>query len=269
MACKRQLCTRQYIIPRSPAVSTASSEEESYREASPSPTPLSEWDQTPLIFTARREINKRDREAPKQVWSSLFLEQQMTKKSIQLHSVNPLYLEATGTHINRHVRLQNKPSCISKGDSVSPGPAPRPYTAAGLCRRSQTPSAASRVSRSSSEPKLEERTAATAGALANPDFQSQLQGAPGNPVVRSAVAMASETLPKHPHPLGKRGPRADASLHGNLAGAPLPQFAGAPTHLPSKRLIKVCSSPHSRPPWRFHTVCSQAPPRPGVNAHLR
>lgn len=148
------------------------------------------------------------------------------------------------------------------------GPAPRPYTAIGLCRRSQTPLAPWRVSWSSSEPELEEKRTATVGALANPYVQSRPQGATGSLVVRGAVAMASEMLPKHPHPPGKREPRADASLHGNLAGAPLPRFAGAPTHLPSKRLIKVCSAPPSRPPRGFHTVCSQAPPRPRVNAHL-
>ncbi|KAM7116499.1 uncharacterized protein C12orf42 homolog [Molossus nigricans] len=141
------------------------------------------------------------------------------------------------------------------------GPAARPSTAIGLC----TPS---RVSPRSPEAQLEERTAATVGALADPDSQSGLQGAPGNPVGRCAVAMAPEMLPKHPYPGRKRGLRADASLHGNLAGAPLPQFAGAPTHLSSKRLIKSCSSPPSRPPQRFHTACSQAPPRRGLNAHL-
>lgn len=148
------------------------------------------------------------------------------------------------------------------------GPAARPSTAIRLCRRSQTPVAPSRVSRSSSEAQLEKRMPATVGALANPESQSGLQGTPGNPVGRCAVAMAPEMLPKHPHPRRKRGLRADASLHGNLAGAPLPQFAGAPTHLSSKRLIKSCSSPPSRPPQRFHTACSQAPPRRGLNAHL-
>ncbi|KAF6338931.1 hypothetical protein mRhiFer1_001686 [Rhinolophus ferrumequinum] len=149
-----------------------------------------------------------------------------------------------------------------------PGTAARPSTAIGLCRGSQTSFALWRVSWSSSETKLVERMAATVGPLANPDSQSRLQGVPGNPVGRGTVAMALEMLPKHPHPLGKRGLRADASLQGSVAGAPLPQLARAPTHLPSKRLIKACSSPPSRPPQRFHTVCSQAPPRPGVNAHL-
>nr|XP_044601880.1 uncharacterized protein C12orf42 homolog isoform X2 [Equus asinus] len=268
MACKRPLCTRQCLIPRSPAVSIASFEEDSYGEAGPFPTPSSEWDETPLIFTVRQEINKRAREAPKQAWSSLVLEQQMARRPSPFCSVNPLHLEAAGTHIKRHARPQNQPSHNSKADSVSPGPAPRPYTAIGLCRRGQTPLAPWRVSWSSSEPELEEKRTATVGALANPDVQSRPQGATGSLVVRGAVAMASEMLPKHPHPPGKREPRADASLHGNLAGAPLPRFAGAPTHLPSKRLIKVCSAPPSRPPRGFHTVCSQAPPRPRVNAHL-
>lgn len=149
-----------------------------------------------------------------------------------------------------------------------PGPAARPYTAIGLCRRSQTLLASSGVPRSSSEPEMEDRKAAPGGAQADPHRQSRPLGAPLSPAGGGAVAMAPEMLPKHPSPPGKRGPRADASLHGNLAGAPLPLLPGAPTHLPSKKLIKVCSSPPARPPQRFHTVCSQAPPRPGVNAHL-
>nr|XP_035959711.1 uncharacterized protein C12orf42 homolog isoform X2 [Halichoerus grypus] len=149
-----------------------------------------------------------------------------------------------------------------------PGPAARPSTAIGLCRKSQTPLASSEVPRSSSEPELEDRKAAPVGAQADPHRQSRPRGAPLSPAGGGAVAMAREMLPKHPHPPGKRGPRVDASLHGNLAGASLPLLAGAPTHLPSKKLIKVCSSPPARPPQRFHRVCSQAPPRPGVNAHL-
>lgn len=121
MACKRPLCTRQCLIPRSPAVSIASFEEDSYGEAGPFPTPSSEWDETPLIFTVRQEINKRAREAPKQAWSSLVLEQQMAGRPSPFCSVNPLHLEAAGTHIKRHARPQNQPSHNSKADSVSPG----------------------------------------------------------------------------------------------------------------------------------------------------
>ncbi|XP_053055611.1 LOW QUALITY PROTEIN: uncharacterized protein C12orf42 homolog [Acinonyx jubatus] len=156
----------------------------------------------------------------------------------------------------------------------------RPPSATGLCRRSQAPLASSGVSQSPPEPKLEDRVADTVVALADPPLQSRPWGASGSPGGGGgAVAMAPEMLPKHPHPGGgggrgeKRGPKADASLHGNLAGAPVPLPAGAPTHLPSKRLIKVCSSPPHpppppRPPQRFHTACSQAPPRPRVNAPL-
>uniref|UniRef100_A0A8C0HXG2 Uncharacterized protein n=1 Tax=Balaenoptera musculus TaxID=9771 RepID=A0A8C0HXG2_BALMU len=255
MAYRRLLCACQYSIPRPPAVSIASFDKESHREASPSPTLSSEWEGTPLIFTVRQEMNMGARGAPRQAW----------EMPIQVHSVNPMHLEATGTHINRHVRFQNQPPCNSKGDSVPSG---EPYTAVGLNGRSQNPFASSRVSWSLSELELEERMAPAVGAPANPDSQSWLLGAPGNSVGRGTVAMAPEMLPKHLHPPENRGPGADASLPGSLAGAPLPVFAGAPTHLPSKRLIKVCSSPHSRLPPRFHTVCSQAPPRPGVNAHL-
>ncbi|KAF6117651.1 hypothetical protein HJG60_001655 [Phyllostomus discolor] len=148
-----------------------------------------------------------------------------------------------------------------------PGPAARPSTVIGICTGSHISCAPLRVSRSSSQSQVEETKAAEVGAPANPDSQSALQGAPGNPVGRGAVAMAPETLPKHPHPLGKRGPRADASFPGNLAGAPLSQFAGSPTQLPSKGLIKAWSCPPMRPPQRFQTACSQAPPWPGVNAH--
>ncbi|XP_032972664.1 uncharacterized protein C12orf42 homolog [Rhinolophus ferrumequinum] len=268
VAWKKQLSTPQYNTPRSPPVSVASFEENKHGETSPSPTPSREWDETTLIFTVRQEINKRDRGTPKQASSRPFWEQQMTKKPMQCYSVYPAHLEAVGTHIIRHVRLQNQPSRNCKTDIVPSGTAARPSTAIGLCRGSQTSFALWRVSWSSSETKLVERMAATVGPLANPDSQSRLQGVPGNPVGRGTVAMALEMLPKHPHPLGKRGLRADASLQGSVAGAPLPQLARAPTHLPSKRLIKACSSPPSRPPQRFHTVCSQAPPRPGVNAHL-
>ncbi|XP_070644871.1 LOW QUALITY PROTEIN: uncharacterized protein C12orf42 homolog [Bos indicus] len=150
-----------------------------------------------------------------------------------------------------------------------PGLILRPCAAIGLFRRSQTPFASPKVSWSSSELELGEKTAAPVGApTCKPDSQSRLPGAPGNPVRIGAVAMAPKMLPKHPHSPEEKRPGADASLHSSLAGAPLPGFTSTPTHLFSKRLIKDCSSSPSRPPPRFHTVCSQAPPRPGVNAHL-
>ncbi|XP_054383551.1 uncharacterized protein C12orf42 homolog isoform X5 [Pongo abelii] len=133
-----------------------------------------------------------------------------------------------------------------------PGSAARPSTAIGLCRRSQTPGALQSTVPSNTELEPEERMAVPAGAQAHPDIQSRLLGASGNPVGRGAVAMAPEMLPKHPHTPRDRRPQADTSLHGNLAGAPLPLLAGASTHFPSKRLIKVCSS---APP----------PPQPGVS----
>ncbi|XP_024587896.1 uncharacterized protein C12orf42 homolog [Neophocaena asiaeorientalis asiaeorientalis] len=265
---RRLLCALQSSIPRPPAVSIASFDKESHREANPSPTPSSEWEETPLIFTVRQEMNMGARGSPRQAWGSSFLEQEMTKMPIQVHSVNPVHLEAIGTHINRHLRFQSQPPCNSKGDSVPSGLTLRLYTAVGLSGRSQTPFASSRVSWSLSELELEERMTPAVGAPANPDSQSWLLGAFGNSVGRGTVAMAPEMLPRHPHPPGKRGPGADASLPGGLAGASLPVLACGPTHLPSKRLTKVCSSLPSRQPLRFHTVCSQAPPRPGVNAHL-
>uniref|UniRef100_A0A667G3U1 Uncharacterized protein n=1 Tax=Lynx canadensis TaxID=61383 RepID=A0A667G3U1_LYNCA len=259
-ACRRLLCAQQYSIPRSPApaVSTAFSEEESHGEASFSQTPSSEWGETRLIFAVRQEMKKRARGAPNAAWNPV--------------TVTPVPLEAAGTHRNRHVRLHNQPSFDSRGSPA------RPPSATGLCRRSQAPLASSGVSQSPPEPKLEDRVADAVVALADPPLQSRPWGASGSPGgggVGGAVAMAPEMLPKHPHPGEgggeKRGPKADTSLHGNLAGAPVPLPAGAPTHPPSKRLIKVCSSPPPpprRPPQRFHTACSQAPPRPRVNAPL-
>ncbi|XP_070309174.1 LOW QUALITY PROTEIN: uncharacterized protein C12orf42 homolog [Odocoileus virginianus] len=80
---------------------------------------------------------------------------------------------------------------------------------------------------------------------ANLDSESRLPGAPGNPVRIGAVAMAPKMLRKHPHLTPAPGKRAgtDASFHRSLAEAPLPGFASIPTHLPSKRLIKVWSFP--------------------------
>uniref|UniRef100_A0A2K6BBW2 Chromosome 12 open reading frame 42 n=2 Tax=Macaca nemestrina TaxID=9545 RepID=A0A2K6BBW2_MACNE len=263
VACKRLLCTCQYIVPRS-SVSTASLDEKSCEEAHSSPAPSGETDEAPLIFTASGETEERARGAPKQAWNSSFLEQLVQKPS-WAHSVNPVHLEAQGIHINRHTRPKAQPLSNPKKNS---GSTARPFTAIGLCRRSQTPCALQSAGPSNAELEPKERMAAPAGSQAHPDIQSRLLGASGNPVGRGAVAMAPEMLPKHPHPPRDRRPRADTSLHGNLAGAPLPLLAGASTHFPSKRLIKVCSSAAPRPTRRFHTVCSQALSRPVVNAHL-
>ncbi|XP_049740930.1 uncharacterized protein C12orf42 homolog [Elephas maximus indicus] len=265
---KTLLCTRQYSFPRSPPVSPASSKEESYIEDILYSTLFSENSEVPLTSAAKKEIKKRTRRPPQQAWSSPFLESQMAKKPTQPHSIDPVYLEAAGRHIDRHARLPNQSYCNSEEYPVLYGSSARPFTAMGLCRRSQAPLTVQEASESFSEPELEQRTATTEGALANPDFQSGLRGAQGNPLGRCAVTMAPEMLPKHPHVPGKRGPREDASLRGNLEGAPLPRLAGVSTHLFSERLIKFCSSPPSRLPRRFHKACSQAPPWPGVNAHL-
>nr|XP_012628140.1 uncharacterized protein C12orf42 homolog isoform X2 [Microcebus murinus] len=278
MAYKRLLCTHQYIIPGS-SVSTVSCEEESYREACSSPTPSIETDEAPLIFTVEEEIKNGAKGASKLAWNSPFVWQSMAQKPIQPFSVNPVHLEAVGMHINRHRRLQNQPLTDSKGNAGAgrrpstafslgsvPGPAARrPFSAMGLYRRSQTPLSPPSARHSPLEPELEEWAA---GALAPRDAQGGLWGASGNAAGRGAVAMAPEMLPKHPQPPGERRPGADPSLHGDLAGEPLPLLAGPLTQFPSKRLIKVCSAAPPRPPRRFHTVCSQALPRPVVNAHL-
>ncbi|XP_012669598.1 uncharacterized protein C12orf42 homolog [Otolemur garnettii] len=267
MAYKRLFCTYKYIVPKSP-VSPESFEEEEERcgEVCPSPTP-SETDEAPLISTAREEIRKRTKGVPKQAWSSPFVCQQMGQKSIERYLANPLHLEAAGTHMNRHKRVQNQPSTSAKGNS---GSGARPSTAIGVCRRSQTPQARRSVWRSSSEPELEEPTAETpAGFPAPRDVPCGLRCASGNPAGQSPVAMAPETLPKHPQAPGERRPGGDTSLQGELTVSPLPLLAGASTLFPSKRLLKVCSAAPPRPPRRYHTACSQALPRPVVNAHLR
>ncbi|XP_004676538.1 PREDICTED: uncharacterized protein C12orf42 homolog [Condylura cristata] len=269
MVYKKLLSTRQYIIPRSPAVSAASLEEEVFGEVLPTPTPSSEYDERSKTITATQKVSKRARGVLKQAWDSSLMDQHLIKKLTVSRSVNPMHLEASGTHINRQEKIPNRSSSGNpKGDAVLSSPTLRPYTAIGLCRRSRIPVASRSFSWSSSGSKLEERVAAEVVIRAAPDCPQKLLGVPGNPIGRGAVAMAPEMLWRHPQPRAKRGPRADASFQSSLPEEPLPPLPGAPTHLPSKRLIKVCASPPSRPPQRFHTVCSQAPPRPGVNAHL-
>lgn len=115
VACKRLLCTCQYIVPRS-SVSTASLDEKSCEEAHSSPAPSGETDEAPLIFTASGETEERARGAPKQAWNSSFLEQLVQKPS-WAHSVNPVHLEAQGIHINRHTRPKAQPLSNPKKNS--------------------------------------------------------------------------------------------------------------------------------------------------------
>ncbi|XP_053751292.1 LOW QUALITY PROTEIN: uncharacterized protein C12orf42 homolog [Panthera pardus] len=270
-ACRRLLCAQQYSIPRSPAVSTAFSEEESHGEASFSQTPSSEWDETRLIFAVRQEMKKRARGAPNAAWSRPLLENtlQMLISQTSSHQRRP---SASPGGAGEFHPFQCHSSLSAFQVPLRGLPAPQASAGEARPRRPRRG-----VSQSPPEPKLEDRVADAVVALADPPLQSRPWGASGSPGGGGAVAMAPEMLPKHPH-RGKegrgekRGPKADASLHGNLAGAPVPLPAGAPTHLPSKRLIQVCSSPPPppprRPPQRFHTACSQAPPRPRVNAPL-
>ena len=120
VAGKSLLRAHPHTIPRSLVLSAASSEEESHGEASSSHTASSECDETLLILILRREI-KRARGAPNEAWNSPVLAKHMTKKPIRPHSVAPLHLEAAGMHISRHVRLQYRPSCYSRGDSAPLG----------------------------------------------------------------------------------------------------------------------------------------------------
>ncbi|KAM5174202.1 LOW QUALITY PROTEIN: uncharacterized protein C12orf42 homolog [Callospermophilus lateralis] len=190
----------------------------------------------------------------------------MANKPSLPHSEHPVYLEAT----SRHTRLQNQSLRDSKGNSRPPG---RPSTAIGRGRTRSRSAPPPSAGGSPSEPRLEERAAVTVDFRAHPDSPKGLPVAPGNAVGRGAVAMVTEMLPKHPRVPRSRGcGRADASLSslsGNLAEEPLPGPAGASTHFHSKRLIKVCAAAPPRPPRPFHTACSQAFPRPVVNAHLR
>ncbi|XP_042804273.1 uncharacterized protein C12orf42 homolog [Panthera leo] len=274
-ACRRLLCAQQYSIPRSPAVSTAFSEEESHGEASFSQTPSSEWDETRLIFAVRQEMKKRARGAPNAAWSRPLLEKSMTKKPIRpSHSVAPdndndsdndndnyYYHDRFIPHLTSSHHVPYTVLSIShyfmKASyntfrQVPLRGLPAPQASAGEARP-RWPRRG--VSQSPPEPKLEDRVADAVVALADPPLQSRPWGASGSPGGWGA------RLPWHwrcsPSILirgkggrgEKRVPKADASLHGNLAGAPVPLPAGAPTHLPSKRLIK-------------------APPRPRVNAPL-
>ncbi|KAM4839725.1 LOW QUALITY PROTEIN: uncharacterized protein C12orf42 homolog [Urocitellus parryii] len=262
VTCERLLHTCQSIIPRS-SVSTDSFEEENRQEACSTPASSGERDEDSLSLTLREKVQKTISKTSKQTWSIPFFAPKMADKPSLPHSEHPVYLEAT----SRHTRLQNQSSSDSKGNSRPPG---RPSTAIGLCRtrsRSAPPSAG----RSPSEPRMEERAAVTVDFRAHPDSPKGLPGAPGNTVGRGAVAMVAEMLPKHPRVPEEPRLRADASrssLSGNLAEEPLPGPAGASTHFHSKRLIKVCTAA-PRPPRPFHTACSQAFPRPVVNAHLR
>ena len=120
VACESLLCAHPHTIPRSPVVSVASSEEESHGESSSSRSPCNECDGTLVIPTVRREI-RRARGAPSEAWSSPILAKHVTKKPVRSQSVIPLHLEAAGTHISRHARLQNPPSRNSRGDSAPLG----------------------------------------------------------------------------------------------------------------------------------------------------
>ncbi|XP_046285522.1 uncharacterized protein C12orf42 homolog [Marmota monax] len=276
---ERLLHNRQSIIPRS-SVSTDSFEEENRQEACSSSASSGERDEDSLSLTLRGEnAQKIVSKTSKQAWSIPFFAPKMANKPSLPHSEHPVYLEAT----SRHTRLQNQFLSDSKGNSritwflaflfllqpiTSPGEAFYRHRPCRTRSRSAPPSAGW----SPWEPRLEERAAVTLDFTAHPDSPKGLPGAPGNAVCRGAVAMVAEMLPKHPRVPEERRLRAEASLSslsGNLAEEPLPGPAGASTHFHSKRLIKVCTAAPPRPPQPFHTACSQAFPRPVVNAHLR
>nr|XP_027783813.1 LOW QUALITY PROTEIN: uncharacterized protein C12orf42 homolog [Marmota flaviventris] len=300
VTCERLLHNRQSIIPRS-SVSTDSFEEENRQEACSSSASSGERDEDSLSLMLRGEkVQKIVSKTSKQAWSIPFFTPKMANKPSLPHSEHPVYLEAT----SRHTRLQNQSLSDSKGNSQSetytgsvisgqefllglgagalrslhscpPLPSRSPGETFHRHRpvQDQEPLRPSERRWSPSEPRLEERAAVTVDFRAHPDSPKGLPGAPGNAVGRGAVAMVAETLPKHPRVPEERRLRAEASLSslsGNLAEEPLPGPAGASTHFHSKRLIKVCTAPPPpRPPRPFHTACSQAFPRPVVNAHLR
>uniref|UniRef100_A0A8D2GXK7 Uncharacterized protein n=1 Tax=Urocitellus parryii TaxID=9999 RepID=A0A8D2GXK7_UROPR len=257
VTCERLLHTCQSIIPRS-SVSTDSFEEENRQEACSTPASSGERDEDSLSLTLREKVQKTISKTSKQTWSIPFFAPKMADKPSLPHSEHPVYLEAT----SRHTRLQNQSSSDSKGNSRPPG---RPSTAIGLCRtrsRSAPPSAG----RSPSEPRMEERAAVTVDFRAHPDSPKGLPGAPGNAVGRGAVAMVAEMLPKHPRVPGGRLPVLPLGQSGRGA----PSWARGRFHpFPLQEVNKGLHRGTPRPPRPFHTACSQAFPRPVVNAHLR
>ncbi|XP_058538189.1 uncharacterized protein C12orf42 homolog [Neofelis nebulosa] len=294
-ACRRLLCAQQYSIPRSPAVSTAFSEEEIHGEASFSQTPSSEWDETRLIFAVRQEMKKRARGAPNAAWSRPLLEKSMTKKPIRpSHRENKCDLMTSNVMI-QVLHNDNDSDSDNDNDNDSDNDSDNyyyhdrfiphltsshhvPYTVLSIShyfmkasyntfrqhianvdfsniqssaetfrksRRDGFPCEASRRHRP-----LQEKPGPVGLPALGRIRKSGGVGGGGRGCHGTGDAPQASSLIRGKGGRGeKRGPKADASLHGNLAGAPVPLPAGAPTHLPSKRLIK-------------------APPRPRVNAPL-
>ncbi|XP_075409319.1 uncharacterized protein C12orf42 homolog [Tenrec ecaudatus] len=256
------LSTRRYSFPNSSPIVTSAGEENAVETSS---TLVSETSEDPLISDIRAKMKERVERAPKQAWSSPFVESQMAKRPTRPHSVDLVYLEAAGRHMNTRPRLLEQSSSNSEKDPLLRVRTRRPFTASSL-RRGDLEALAlwkPRASGSSWELQPEQRTAAGGGALAK-----GLPSQAGTQSHRGAVTTTPEMLPKHPCLPGKRGPRADTPLHGGVTGASIPQLVPAGTHVSSERLIKVSSAPPARPPGRYHKACSQAPPWPRVNAPL-
>ncbi|XP_012859511.1 uncharacterized protein C12orf42 homolog [Echinops telfairi] len=263
LACNTLLSTRRYAFPSSSPIVTTPSEEENDVETSS--TLVSETSEDPLSSDIKAKMKERGERAPKQAWSSPFMESQMAKRPTRPHSADLVYLEAAGRHIHTHPRLPERSSSNSEKDSILRARTRRPFTASSLRREDlealvlRMPSALG----SSWEPRPKQRTAIWGGALA--------KGLPSQAGTQShggAVTTAPEMLPKHPRLPGKRGPRADTPLQGGVTGASILQPVPAGTHVSSERLRKVSSAPPARPPGRYHKACSQTPPWPRVNAPL-
>ncbi|XP_069893297.1 uncharacterized protein C12orf42 homolog isoform X2 [Dipodomys merriami] len=266
IACKRLLNTTQYVIPKL-TENIVCLDEESYREACPSPTPSSEMDENSLNVTVGKN-KKKTKEIPKKAWSSPYLENQMANRPLRPPLPKPIHLEAAG----RHLSLHKQPQSNSKRDTASNQ---RPSTAIGLCGKNQIHSTQQNTRQTLSEPKLEDSTEATPGAGTYPDLQSLNLVATGHALGKARVTIAPEKLAKHPQHLYLQEEgrlKADIPLPSNLAIAPLPVLqGGACSHFPSKRLIQVCSTAPPRPRRGFHKACSRAFQRPVVNvknAHL-
>ncbi|CAD7681255.1 unnamed protein product [Nyctereutes procyonoides] len=203
------LCSLAHYT-RSPVVSETYSEEESHGEASSSQTPPREWGKNLLMFTVRPEI-KRARGAPSEAWN-----------------ITPLYLEAAGRHIKRHMRPQSQPSCSSRADSAplahrpssgsaGGGPDSRPLLPASRCPSGRSP------------PRPPSATGLCGGRRSPPRPGARSPRAGRRPRGRGgggAVAGAPGRLHKHPRPR-EEGPRADAR-----SAAPLPR-AGPPPPPPA------------------------------------
>lgn len=111
---------------------------------------------------------------------------------------------------------------------------------------------------------LEDRMAAAGGSLAKPASK------PGYSLEAAQLPWPRRYSPSILIPVGKEASGQTPPFSTIWQERPVRCLRGLPPISPSQRLIEFCSAPpRPRPATQcFHTVCSQAPPRPAVNAHL-